>query len=132
LSKNDKISNSHDFDNQEDASFTYKVSNDNFKLSIPKFEVKPGEVVGIAGKVGSGKSSVINVILGHMETETGKVNVGESVAYVRQNPWLQNLSIKKNILFGEKFEENKYRRIVHACALELDFQILANGNHLKH
>jgi ATP-binding cassette, subfamily C (CFTR/MRP), member 1 len=97
-------------------------------MHIPKFEVRPGEVVGIAGRVGSGKTTIVNAILGHTVCERGSINVGGSVGYVRQNPWLQNMAIRDNILFGEQFEEKKYNQVIHACALELDFQILANGD----
>jgi ATP-binding cassette, subfamily C (CFTR/MRP), member 1 len=113
------------------ATFTYKMAKDDFSLHIPHFEVKPGEVVGIAGKVGSGKTSVVNAILGHIEVNSGTVNVSGSMSYVRQMAWLQNIACRDNITFGERFEQAKYDEIIHACALELDFQILANGDMTK-
>jgi ABC-type protease/lipase transport system fused ATPase/permease subunit len=116
---------------QTDATFSYPESRDDFKMHIPKFEVRPGEVVGIAGRVGSGKTTVLQAILGHIVCERGGISVSGRIGYVRQNAWLQNVAIRDNILFGEQFEEIKYDRVIHACALELDFQILANGDLTK-
>jgi ABC-type transport system involved in cytochrome bd biosynthesis fused ATPase/permease subunit len=54
----------------------------------------------------------------------GEASVGGQVAYVPQNPWCQNLSLRESILFGKPMEEDKYRNVIHACALELDLEIL--------
>jgi len=53
--------------------------------------------------------------------------VGGTIAYVPQTPWVQNLSLKDNILFGMPYDEAKYKAVIHACALELDLKILPNG-----
>ena len=113
---------------QKNGVFKYKEAKDDFELKVPDFEVHPGEVVGIAGRVGSGKTSVVNAILGGIESLSGDVAVGGSLAYVRQAPWLQNISCRENILFGEEYNEAKYNEVVKACALELDFEILVNGD----
>jgi ABC-type uncharacterized transport system fused permease/ATPase subunit len=60
----------------------------------------------------------------------GNVAVGGSIAYVPQSPWVQNLSLRDNILFGMPYNEKKYKAVIHACALELDLKILPNGEHL--
>ncbi len=57
----------------------------------------------------------------------GEVAVGGSVSYVPQNWWCQNLSLRDNILFGLEMDEEKYDRVIHDCALELDLQILPKG-----
>lgn len=48
-----------------------------------------------------------------------------------QNPWCQNLSLRDNILFGAPMDEERYKAVLHACALELDLQILAQGDQSK-
>jgi hypothetical protein len=40
-------------------------------------------------------------------------------------------SLRDNITFGNEFNQAKYDAVVHACALELDLQILANGDQTK-
>lgn len=53
---------------------------------------------------------------------------GGQVAYVPQNPWCQNLSLRESILFGTEFDEERYDEVISACALELDLQILPMGD----
>jgi ABC-type multidrug transport system fused ATPase/permease subunit len=51
-----------------------------------------------------------------------------NVAYVAQQAWLQNLSIRDNILFGEEYDETRYKQVIFACALERDLEILGAGD----
>jgi ABC-type branched-subunit amino acid transport system ATPase component len=60
------------------------VGEDPFQLDVPKFEVKPGEVVAVVGRVGAGKSSLIQAILGNMHASRGTIYSGGSIAYVPQ------------------------------------------------
>ncbi|GBF99292.1 ABC transporter [Raphidocelis subcapitata] len=110
-----------------DAELHYGDPRD-FKLVVPEFSVARGEVVAVVGRVGSGKSSVLQAILSKMTAARGSVAVGGLIAYVPQSPWVQNLSLRDNITFGLPFDAEKYRRVVHACALELDLQILPQGD----
>ena len=45
-----------------------------------------------------------------------------------QVAWCQNLSLRENILFGQAFDQARYDRVIHDCALELDLKILADGD----
>ena len=51
-----------------------------------------------------------------------------SVAFVAQQAWIQNATVRENILFGKEYDEEKYDRIVEAVALRPDFDILDNGD----
>ncbi len=75
----------------------------------------------------AGKSSVLQAILNKMVVAKGSLEVGGHIAYVPQSPWVQNLSLRNNILFGMPYDEAKYRDVIHACALELDLNILPKG-----
>mmetsp|Transcript_12259 Transcript_12259/g.33459 ORF Transcript_12259/g.33459 Transcript_12259/m.33459 type:complete len:1462 (-) Transcript_12259:707-5092(-) len=110
------------------AELVHPSAPDDFKLVIPKLEVKQGQVLAIVGRVGGGKSSVLQAILQTMRLTKGEMHVGGTVSYVPQTPWVQNLSIRDNILFGLPYDEQKYRKVVHACALEFDLQVLHNGD----
>eukprot|EP00798_Chlamydomonas_sp_ICE-L_P026578 gene26578-18344_t len=111
------------------AVLTHPGSGDNsFKLKVPKFSVKPGEVVAVVGRVGAGKTSLIDAILGNMDTIQGTVSCGGRIAYVPQNCWCQNLSLRESILFGSDYDEDRYDEVIQACALELDIQILPAGD----
>ena len=67
-------------------------------------------------------------ISGEMEKVGGYVGVRGSVAYVPQQPWIQNLSLKDNITFGKKFDQRFYDRVIRACALTQDIAILPQGD----
>ena len=82
----------------------------------------------VIGKVGSGKSSLISAILGEMHKFKGNVNVNGSVAYVPQQAWIQNATLKNNILFGNKLDETFYDKVISACALRTDLNILPAGD----
>ncbi|KAJ9510651.1 hypothetical protein QJQ45_027539, partial [Haematococcus lacustris] len=111
-----------------DAEFKHPNSTTPFTLSVPEFSVKAGELVAVVGRVGAGKSSLISAILGNMEKLHGSATYGGRVAYVPQNPWCQNLTLRDSILFGKEFDPEAYDAVIHACALELDLQILPQGD----
>eukprot|EP00094_Tigriopus_californicus_P002270 TCALIF_02191-PA protein Name:"Similar to ABCC1 Multidrug resistance-associated protein 1 (Gallus gallus)" AED:0.28 eAED:0.28 QI:0/0.14/0/0.75/0.28/0.25/8/0/1220 len=95
----------------------------NINIKIPK-----GTLTAVVGTVGSGKSSLISALLGEMEKEEGTVNMVGSVAYVPQQAWMQNATLKNNILFGKELNGKKYAHIVDSCALKSDIQILPGGD----
>nr|QBP17584.1 ABCC1-X8-like protein [Brachionus rotundiformis]QNH67883.1 ATP-binding cassette transporter subfamily C member 1 X8 [Brachionus rotundiformis] len=93
------------------------------------FEVKKQKIVAVVGSVGSGKSSLVSAILGDMhKINEGKINVNGSVAYVPQQAWIQNATIRENILFGREYDSDLYKQIVSACSLETDFSIMPGGD----
>ncbi|CAG2203752.1 ABCC3 [Mytilus edulis] len=63
-----------------------------------------------------------------MEKLAGEVRVKGSVAYVSQEAWIQNLTVKDNILYGHTFNERKYNRVIEGCCLKTDFEILTAGD----
>ncbi|KAL8582638.1 hypothetical protein ACOMHN_028703 [Nucella lapillus] len=95
----------------------------NINLEIPK-----GRLVAVVGQVGTGKSSLISAILGEMRKLQGSVVVQSSVAYVPQQAWIQNATLKDNILFGKGAHSRTYESIIDACALRPDLDILPGGD----
>ncbi|XP_060605432.1 multidrug resistance-associated protein 1-like [Ruditapes philippinarum] len=92
-------------------------------MKVPK-----GSLVAVVGTVGAGKSSLMSAILGEMQKINGKVNVDGSTAYVPQQAWIQNATVKDNIIFGQQVESKKYKKIIDACALKSDLDILQGGD----
>lgn len=90
--------------------------------------VTRGEFVVIHGKVGSGKSSFCSVLLGDMVKRQGYVYVGGSVAFCSQQPWIQNLTIRENILFGKAYDKRKYQKVIEACGLKTDIAKFPAGD----
>jgi ATP-binding cassette subfamily C (CFTR/MRP) protein 1 len=58
----------------------------------------------------------------------GEVTVRGSIAYVAQNAWIMNASVKNNILFGHHFDPEFYERTIKACALVEDLAVLPDGD----
>ncbi|XDB55925.1 hypothetical protein AB1E18_009387 [Capra hircus] len=88
------------------------------------FTVRPGELLTVIGPVGAGKSSPLRALLGELPPSQGKVSVHGRIAYVSQQPWVFPGTVRSNILFGKKYEEERYEEVIKACALEEDFQNL--------
>ncbi len=63
-----------------------------------------------------------------MDKLRGYVSVGGTVAYAPQQAWIQNLSLKENITFGQRFDPVWYNTVVDACALRPDFDTLPAGD----
>lgn len=89
---------------------------------------KKGSLVAVVGSVGSGKSSVVSAFLGEMERVTGVVKTNGTIAYVSQQAWIQNATLKDNILFGKPYVKATYDKVVEACALKPDFDMLPAGD----
>lgn len=97
------------------------------------FECKAGEVVGVVGGVGCGKSSLVNAILGEVrELDGGMTSVEGKLAYFSQTPFIMNATIRDNILFGHVDEvpvdEALYQRALDSCALRRDLELLPEGD----
>uniref|UniRef100_A0A8C9V5L4 Canalicular multispecific organic anion transporter 1-like n=1 Tax=Scleropages formosus TaxID=113540 RepID=A0A8C9V5L4_SCLFO len=90
-------------------------------------DIKPGSLVAVVGAVGSGKSSLISALLGEMHNLKGYINIQGSLAYVPQQAWIQNATLKDNILFGSQLEEKRYQMVLNACALRADLELLPAG-----
>ncbi|XP_066905603.1 multidrug resistance-associated protein 1 [Halyomorpha halys] len=91
-------------------------------------KIKPGSLVAVVGAVGSGKSSLISAFLGEMYKVSGRVNTRGSIAYVPQLAWIQNCTLQDNILFGKTLDSKKYRKVINACALKKDLEMLPGGD----
>ncbi|XP_054060449.1 ATP-binding cassette sub-family C member 2 isoform X2 [Rissa tridactyla] len=91
-------------------------------------DIAPGSLVAVVGAVGSGKSSLVSAMLGEMENIKGHINIQGSLAYVPQQAWIQNATLKDNILFGSELDEARYQQVVKACALLPDLELLPAGD----
>ncbi|XP_074237719.1 multidrug resistance-associated protein 1 isoform X9 [Saimiri boliviensis] len=92
------------------------------------FSIPEGALVAVVGQVGCGKSSLLSALLAEMEKVEGHVAVKGSLAYVPQQAWIQNDSLRENILFGCQLEEQYYKSVIQACALLPDLEILPSGD----
>ena len=92
-------------------------------LSDINLRIKPGQFVGITGKVGSGKSGLLGVILDEIPYFSGSIEKNGSISYVEQEPIIFSGTIKENILFGRAFQESLYNRILEMSCLDADLEL---------
>ncbi|XP_035301775.1 multidrug resistance-associated protein 4 isoform X2 [Cricetulus griseus] len=92
------------------------------------FTARPGELLAVVGPVGAGKSSLLSAVLGELPPASGLVNVHGRIAYVSQQPWVFSGTVRSNILFGKKYEKERYEKVIKACALKKDLQLLEDGD----
>lgn len=117
-----------------DLSFKYPNTNKNILDKI-NFSIKKGDVVGIIGVTGSGKSTLIDIISGLVKHQSGQMIIDDliiddqkkirmwqnNIGYVSQNTYLMNDTIKKNIAFGLKDDEINHELLIKAVKIsELD------------
>ncbi|KAI9179144.1 hypothetical protein H9P43_005806 [Blastocladiella emersonii ATCC 22665] len=94
-------------------------------LHIGDLVVRRGERVVITGMVGSGKTQLLTALVDQLHlVNDGSVRVHGSFALVSQEPWLLNGTLRDNVLFGLPFDEQRYARVLHACALLPDLRQL--------
>uniref|UniRef100_A0A672Q906 Canalicular multispecific organic anion transporter 2-like n=1 Tax=Sinocyclocheilus grahami TaxID=75366 RepID=A0A672Q906_SINGR len=96
---------------------------DNINVMVPQ-----GSLLAVVGHVGCGKTSLVCALLGEMEKLEGQISIQGSVAYVPQQAWIQNATLRDNILFGRPYAEQKYRCVLEACALTPDLEVLPGGD----
>lgn len=128
-------------DVEEDKKETMQLRGIN--LTIPR-----GQLCAIVGPVGSGKSSLLQALVGEMKRTSGEVAFGGTIAYAAQQPWMQSCSLKvrfllffpvlhsvtdfspaqENILFGRPYDEIKYKQVIADACLESDIQLLPDGD----
>ena len=140
LKRINKFMNNEELDpfavSHDHSDFAVTVEDGTFKWSteLPdvvkqvNFKIPKGSLTAIVGTVGSGKSSLLSALLGELHKMTGHVNTDGSVAYVPQQAWIQNCTLKENIIFCEDTDEDKYNKVIDACALRTDLEILTAGD----
>ncbi|VEU37559.1 unnamed protein product [Pseudo-nitzschia multistriata] len=113
-----------------------------FTVSEFNFELRRGEVMVVCGPVGSGKSTLLNGILDEAEAlgpnwsesatastySTPMVQKNGRISYAPQDPFILNLSLRENILFGSDFDVERYNRVLDACALRPDIEQLGGSD----
>ncbi|GAV71444.1 ABC_tran domain-containing protein/ABC_membrane domain-containing protein [Cephalotus follicularis] len=97
-------------------------------LNHVTLSLQKGSLVAVIGEVGSGKSSLLNSILGEMRLVHGSINSSGSIAYVPQVPWILSGTLRDNILFGRNFDPKRYSDTVKACSLDADISFMVGGD----
>ncbi|KAI0383463.1 P-loop containing nucleoside triphosphate hydrolase protein [Hypomontagnella monticulosa] len=135
-------SDNQDDDDEEDP--------DRFVLRDVNLKFPKGELSIVSGKTGSGKSLVLAAILGEVDILAGSISVPRApsqrhdqkankdnwiipgaIAFVAQIPWIENATVKDNILFGLPYDANRYKKTVEVCALAKDMEMFSDGENTE-
>ncbi|KAG9012419.1 hypothetical protein FRB94_006034 [Tulasnella sp. JGI-2019a] len=107
----------------------------NFQLRIEgDMFFEKGKLNLIVGPTGAGKTSLLMALLGEMHFKQEGIDSffnlprDQGVAYCAQEPWVQNATIKENILFGTTYDEARYKKVLFQCALEHDMTLFNAGD----
>lgn len=90
--------------------------------------IKKGALIGICGRVGSGKTSLLNALCGEMSLVRGEMDVNGSIAIVTQQAWIFNATVRDNILFGLPFLKSRYDSVLDTCCLLPDLAQFSCGD----
>ncbi|KAG2043713.1 ABC protein [Suillus americanus] len=99
-----------------------------FKVKNVTMTIQRGQLVAVVGPVGSGKSSLLQGLIGEMRKVSGHVSFGGRIGYCPQTAWIQNATLRDNITFGQRFKEDRYWRVVEIACLLPDLQLLPDGD----
>ncbi|CAF1647072.1 unnamed protein product, partial [Adineta ricciae] len=120
IPKREKAENEEHVIIMEDASFSWKDAPSLFSLNM---KIKNGNLVGVKGMTGSGKSTLFAAILGEINLVSGKLRLHvNSISYAPQIPWIFADTIRANILLGKTMDEQRYKSIIKACCLDIDLE----------
>ncbi|KAI0018566.1 P-loop containing nucleoside triphosphate hydrolase protein [Xylariomycetidae sp. FL0641] len=125
---------------------------DRFVLRDVNLKFPKGQLSVISGKTGSGKSLMLAAVLGEVDLLSGSIAVPTApplherhdskankdnwiipgaIAYVAQIPWIENATVKDNILFGLPFDQTRYKKTVEVCALSKDMEMFSDGENTE-
>ncbi|KAI1772668.1 P-loop containing nucleoside triphosphate hydrolase protein [Hypoxylon cercidicola] len=123
---------------------------DRFVLRDINITFPKGELSIISGKTGSGKSLMLAAILGEVDILGGSISVPRAptkrhdakankdnwilpgaIAFVAQIPWIENATLKENILFGLPYDKERYDETIEVCALTKDMEMFSDGENTE-
>ncbi|GME61850.1 ATP-dependent bile acid permease [Neofusicoccum parvum] len=137
----------------KDASIAWpsdsEKNEESFVLRDLNFTFPARQLSVISGRTGSGKTLLLKAILGEVDVISGTIEVPQApapeqrydhkanrknwiidsaIAFVGQQPWIENCSFRDNVLFGLPFDANRYRKVISACSLDKDLTMLTDGD----
>lgn len=130
------------------------AASDPFRITDLNLKIKRGTLCAIVGAVGMGKSSLsvfpfvlslsaltlpilaslsfrLQGLIGEMRKVSGTVSFSGPVSYCSQTAWIQNATVRDNVLFGREMDEDKYWRVIEEACLMPDLEMLPDGDHTE-
>jgi len=152
--KNFKV---EELEKESEIRFEKEITLDNISFKYPKADsslinnfnltIKKGEVIGIRGQSGGGKTTLMNIILGFLSPNSGQLKVDHKVidknnvsawqhklGYVQQEVYLLDGTLAENIAFGidkEEIDSNKINKVIEQASLGPLLKTLPKGIHTR-
>jgi ABC-type multidrug transport system fused ATPase/permease subunit len=105
------------------------INKEKILMSINELKLKKNETAIIIGETGSGKSCLIKSLIDRLIILNKKeFNIDGKISYTSQTPFIINSTVKDNILFYSKYNEERYKKVIKYCELERDIQSLPAGD----
>lgn len=130
IDRSENMERSHNAVRVENLTSTWEAEDSEVQNTLQDIDMTAprNSLIAVVGKVGSGKSSLLQALLGEMGKLKGRIGVNGRIAYVPQQPWIQNMTLRDNITFGRPFDRKRYDQVLYACALKADIKILPAGD----
>uniref|UniRef100_A0A0K2UZH0 ATP-binding cassette sub-family C member 4 n=1 Tax=Lepeophtheirus salmonis TaxID=72036 RepID=A0A0K2UZH0_LEPSM len=93
------------------------------------FQVHKRELTAIIGPVGSGKSTILQALLGEFPVSSGDISIYGKISYASQEPWIFSGTIRQNILLGASMNHKRYLKVLKVCSLEHDLESWPDRDH---
>lgn len=110
------------------GSFSWDVLSGDLVLKNINIKVTHGIKVVVCDQGGSRKSSLLSCIPEEMPKLSGSVKLRGNKAFLAQSPWIHSGKIEENILFDKDMDRIRYDKVLEACALKKDLEILHFGD----
>ena len=104
----------------ENVSCVWRQMSERPALHNVSLTYSDGQLVGILGPVGSGKTSLLMSILKELPVSSGKISCIGKIAFVSQMPWVYAGTVRENIIFGNHFDVQRYNKVIEVCDLQKD------------
>ncbi|CAG9854513.1 unnamed protein product [Phyllotreta striolata] len=110
----------------KDVTAVYDESSSEPALKNINIRMGSDFLLGVMGPVGSGKSSLLQTLLGETSIIQGGLTINGTISYASQEPWIFSATIRQNILFGSPFDQKRYDRVIRVCELQKDINQFAD------
>nr|APD26526.1 ATP-binding cassette transporter subfamily C member 4 X5 protein [Brachionus koreanus] len=98
----------------------------NFQLQIDRLNFSKGQLVILTGPNNSGKTLLLESLINEVAIEKGDIKIDGKIYYMTQTPWIFTDTFRNNVLFGSRYEENRYKLIIKKCGFNKDLARLEN------
>lgn len=128
INENDETKNPRKGIVLKNATANWMQENSTVGIHKVNFDTDNHRLVAITGHVGSGKTTMLEVILKELPLIDGSLEIKGDVSYAAQQSWVFEGSVRNNIIFTDVFDDDRYKAVTRACSLQRDFELMPFGD----